>query len=294
MKVKFTKLAALLLAGVALFATGCTDYEVDIQRNADAIANANSQIAALQATIATLETAANHQADVDKLNKAITDLESSLKSLIDAKADKTALNAAIDRIKAIEDAKFQKQIDDLAAEVAKMATKEELEQAKTQLTTLINSEIARLEGRIADIEAAVAKINSETIPGINTQIEALKKKNGEQDETIRLLKEAVDGLAAIYATKEELQTEVNKILALLEKDYVTKTALEEALKNAMDAIDDVKGAIRSLVFAPEVYVDGVEAILVSTFKYNPLRSRMRTRFPKMLWLIRLPSMSPLS
>ena len=270
MKVKFTKLAALLLAGVALFATGCTDYEVDIQRNADAIANANSQIAALQATIATLETAANHKADVDKLNKAITDLESSLKSLIDAKADKTALNAAIDRIKAIEDAKFQKQIDDLAAEVAKMATKEELEQAKTQLTTLINSEIARLEGRIADVEAAVAKINTETIPGINTQIEALQKKNGEQDETIRLLKEAVDGLAAIYATKEELQTEVNKILALLEKDYVTKTALEEALKNAMDAIDDVKGAIRSLVFAPEVYVDGVEAILVSTFKYNPL------------------------
>ena len=71
MKVKFTKLAALLLAGVALFATGCTDYEVDIQRNADAIANANSQIAALQATIATLETAANHQADVDKLNKVL-------------------------------------------------------------------------------------------------------------------------------------------------------------------------------------------------------------------------------
>ena len=32
MKVKFTKLAALLLAGVALFATGCTDYEVDIQK----------------------------------------------------------------------------------------------------------------------------------------------------------------------------------------------------------------------------------------------------------------------
>ena len=32
MKVKFTKLAALLLAGVALLAAGCTDYEVDIQK----------------------------------------------------------------------------------------------------------------------------------------------------------------------------------------------------------------------------------------------------------------------
>ena len=269
MKVKFTKLAALLLAGVALFATGCTDYEVDIQKNAAAIADANAQIAALQATIATLETAANHQADVDKLNKAITDLESSLKSLIDKKADKAALDAAIERIKAIEDAKFQEQIDALKADIAKMATKAELEKAVADLTTLINAEISKLEARVAATEAAIKKINEETIPGINTQIEALKTKNGEQDETIRLLKEAVDGLAAIYATKAEVKAEVDKIMKALE-GYATKAELEKAINDALDAISDVKGAIRSLVFVPEVYVDGVEAILVSTLNYNPL------------------------
>ena len=32
MKVKFTKLAALLLAGVSLLVAGCTDDEVDIQK----------------------------------------------------------------------------------------------------------------------------------------------------------------------------------------------------------------------------------------------------------------------
>ena len=269
MKVKFTKLAALLLAGVALFATGCNDYEVDIQKNAAAIADANAQIAALQATIATLETAANHQADVDKLNKAITDLESSLKSLIDKKADKAALDAAIERIKAIEDAKFQEQIDALKADVAKMATKAELEKAVADLTTLINGEIAKLEARVAATEAAIKKINEETIPGINTQIEALKTKNGEQDETIRLLKEAVDGLGAIYATKAEVKAEVDKIMKALE-GYATKAELEKAINDALDAISDVKGAIRSLVFVPEVYVDGVEAILVSTLNYTPL------------------------
>ena len=269
MKVKFTKLAALLLAGVALFATGCTDYEVDIQRNADAIADAKAQIAALQATIATLETAANHQADVDKLNKAITDLESSLKSLIDKKADKAALDAAIERIKAIEDAKFQEQIDALKADIAKMATKAELEKAVADLTTLINAEISKLEDRVAATEAAIKKINEETIPGINQQIEALKTKNGEQDETIRLLKEAVDGLGKIYATKAEVQAEVDKIMKALE-GYATTEALENAINEALAAISDVKGAIRSLVFVPEVYVDGVEAILVSTFNYTPL------------------------
>ena len=65
MKVKFTKLAALLLAGAALFATGCTDYEVDIQNvdkkvdnlTADVngkIASLEQQIAGINATIATL------------------------------------------------------------------------------------------------------------------------------------------------------------------------------------------------------------------------------------------------
>ena len=89
MKVKFTKLAALLLAGAALFATGCTDYEVDIQKvdkkvddlTSGKVATLESQVAALQATVATLETAADHKADIDKLNKAITDLETALKKL---------------------------------------------------------------------------------------------------------------------------------------------------------------------------------------------------------------------
>ncbi|MBR4524673.1 MAG: hypothetical protein IKP15_03890, partial [Bacteroidales bacterium] len=64
MKVKFTKLAALLLAGVALLAAGCTDYEVDIQKvdkKVDELAvktaaDLNAQVDALKAMINTLET----------------------------------------------------------------------------------------------------------------------------------------------------------------------------------------------------------------------------------------------
>ena len=252
MKVKFTKLAALLLAGVALFATGCNDYEVDIQKNAAAIADANAQIAALQATIATLETAANHQADIDKLNQTISGLKSALEG------DIKKANEEIQKLKDADEG-FKTQIADL---VKNKADKAEVEK-------LIKDEIARLEGRIKTIEDAVKKINEETIPGINTQIEALKTKNGEQDETIRLLKEAVDGLGAIYATKAEVKAEVDKIMKALE-GYATKEALENAINEALAAISDVKGAIRSLVFVPEVYVDGVEAILVSTLNYTPL------------------------
>ena len=252
MKVKFTKLAALLLAGVALFATGCTDYEVDIQKNAAAIADANAQIAALQATIATLETAANHQADIDKLNQTISGLKSALEGDI---------KKANDEIQKLKDADegFKTQIADL---VKNKADKAEVEK-------LIKDEIARLEGRIKIIEDAIKTINEETIPGINKQIEALKDKDASQDETIELLKKAVDNLSKVYATKDELKAEVDKIMKALE-GYATKAELEKAINDALDAISDVKGAIRSLVFVPEVYVDGVEAILVSTLNYTPL------------------------
>ena len=295
MKVKFTKLEALLLAGVALFATGCTDYEVDIQRNADAIASVKDQIAALQATIATLETAADHKADVDKLNKAITDLQTALNGKIaelttevGKKLDKSEFDAvkqqiqkAIDDIAAdvkdLKDAKFQEQIDALKADVATKATKAELEKAVEDLTKLINGEIAKLDTRITNLETAVKKINEETIPAINTQISNLQTLKLDKSDfeayktatatTLKLMQDAIDELGKTCATKEELKAEVDKILALLESDYATKKALEEALAKAMAAIDDVKGAIRSIVFVPENYVDGVEAIVINTLKY---------------------------
>ena len=156
MKVKFTKLAALLLAGVALFATGCTDYEVDIQKvdkKVDnlttevngKIASLEQQIAGINATIATLETAADHAKDIKtlrdemaamktalendfngKLNQAVADLNAA----IDKKLDKTvfeaakkeiedALKSANDKIQALElqDQAFKDQIADLTTEV---------------------------------------------------------------------------------------------------------------------------------------------------------------------------------
>ncbi len=157
MKIRFFRFAAALFAGAALLATGCTDYDVDIQKvdqKVDAlatetngkIASLEQQIAGINTTIATLETAANHKADIDKLNTAISNLEAALKEdyqkrIQDAVADLTteigkkvdqtaydldkgrieqairdvndALDAAKLRIKALEDADFQKQINDL-------------------------------------------------------------------------------------------------------------------------------------------------------------------------------------
>ena len=367
MKVKLNKLAALLLGGVALLAAGCTDYEVDIQKNADAIASANDQIKALQTALDQLKS--DHAADIATLNTTIDGLKSDLNkavadlnAAIDKKLDKTTFEAAkkqiedaitslTARVKAIEDADFQKQIDALNTKVQKLdaekASKEELQKAVTDLTALINGEVAKLDTRLKAAEAAIKTINEETIPAINQQIKDLQAKDDDHDKTLaehantlKLLSDYVKNLQDLtagfpegttikeyiddmetslkayvqkelekYVTKtefNELKSEVNGRLDALEgmlkgfeneegsvKKYIDAEVaklqeVDKKLDEAIKAVDSdlqaakkelealkarvraVAEAIRSLVFVPEAYVDGVEAMVISTFSYNPL------------------------
>ena len=367
MKVKFTKLAALLLAGVALFATGCTDYEVDIQKNADAITSLQDQIKTLQSTIATLETAADHKADVDKLNKAISDLETALNGKIadlttevGKKLDKTEFEAAkknledaiahvAGRVKALEDADFQGQLDALAEKVQKLddekASKVDLQKAVADLTTYINGEIGKLDERLQNVEKAVDDIVTKTIPAIQQQIVDLQSGKvdkadfeayqEETAETLRLISNSIDALTKLTAgfpedktikeyvdglnaeLKDYVNNELKKYVTLTKFNEVTGQldgrlkglesvlksfegedavkkyidneiakvnnaidelaaahdadveTLEAAIKKVEDEVLAVKASIRSLVFVPEVYVDGVEAILIQTLTYYP-------------------------
>ena len=155
MKVKFTKLAALLLAGAALFATGCTDYEVDIQKvdkkvddlTTGKVATLENQVQQLQATVATLETKADHDADIQALRTTISELETALKE---------DLAAAKQRIAALEaaDEAFKTQIAGI----------ENTLQGQAQAIELINGEIAQLKGRLDAAEAAITNINEVLSP----------------------------------------------------------------------------------------------------------------------------------
>ena len=96
MKVKFTKLAALLLAGVALLAAGCTDYEVDIQKvdkKVDELAqktaaDLDAQVNALKAMISALE---QNYKDADAALKK--QLEDQIADLNNLKLDKSTFDA---------------------------------------------------------------------------------------------------------------------------------------------------------------------------------------------------------
>ena len=333
MKVKFTKLAALLLAGVALFATGCTDYEVDIQKVDKKVDNLTSdvngkissleqQIAGINATIATLETQAKHDEDIQKLNQTISALETALKAdyeqkinaavaalngslaelttqmntELDKKLDKTtfdaakqqlleALAAANEKIQALEtaDENFKTQIANLTTQFTtalngldakitaldeKKADKTALAEAKTELENAISNLKTDLEGKIALLEstingelvtlkermdaaeAAIKKINEETIPALQAQVDKIEKvtipamqqdikdlQDGKLDKatfeeyktataaTIQLMQEAINNLIDTKVDKTVFEEKVAEIMAKFD-DYVLKSYFE--------------------------------------------------------------------
>ncbi len=218
MKVKFTKLAALLLAGVALLAAGCTDYEVDIQKvdkKVDELAqktaaDLNAQVDALKAMIATLETnykaadealKAQIQQQIDKINGQISDLQSTKldKTTFDAYKAETAetlrlLNEAVDMIKENYATKEElntavagiyEKLDDYVLKttfeefVKIAATKAELEAAKKDLQDELAKAKSELEQAIKDGDEALEKKMDEKIGKIN---EAIEKLEGDLEE----------------------------------------------------------------------------------------------------------------
>ena len=289
MKVKFTKLAALLLAGVALFATGCTDYEVDIQKvdkKVDnlttevngKIASLEQQIAGINATIATLEKAADHKADIDKLNKTISDLETALRAALDTKVDKSEFTAKMTEISGkiadleAADEGFKKQIADLTTELAKKVDQTEFDKAVVDITTAINGEISRAKAAEEALQSAIDEIKNTTIPALEKRVEALEaaKKTMEADiealKTGKLDKVVFDKYVEETAlTLSAMQTAIGNLQALtagFPNDTTIKEYIDKADKALQDEISTKYLALVAKIFGTEAQMNAMKGTLL--------------------------------
>ena len=224
------------------------------------------------------------------INQAITDVNDALNAAKDRiKALEDAdyqgqIDAAKDRIQALEDAHFQDQIDAakdrittlenlLAGDWKGKTVKQTIDalqeaiddvaQSVTDLETTVNGKINALDERLTKAEAAIKKINEETIPALQgqikkineetipalkTDIEALKSGKLDKSEfeayktataaTIALMQQAIQNLAdtkldkAVFNEKMELlDKQIADILAKFD-DYVLKTTFEDFVKIA--------------------------------------------------------------
>ena len=318
MKVKFTKLAALLLAGVALFATGCTDYEVDIQKVDKKVDNLTTevngkissleqQIAGINATIATLETVANHDKDIQALRGEMQTLKSDLQTEFNGKIENavatltTEINKKVNQADYdVDKAKIEKAINDIngAIDALKKLTADFPE--NTTIKKYIDDADAALDGRLDKLEAlldgewdgktvketidAVAKSVSDLESAMNGKIGALDERLTNAEEAIdNLMKEdgIIDQLKKRISDLEAAKTKMEGDIELLQSGKLDKATFEQYVEETALTVSAMKSAIEDLqkltAGFPEdktikEYIDGQYQEIIAKFDDYVLKS----------------------
>lgn len=275
MKVKFTKLAALLLAGVALLAAGCTDYEVDIQKvdkKVDELAqktaaDLDAQVNALKAMISAVE---QNYKDADAALKK--QLEDQIADLNNLKLDKSTFDA----YKA-ETAQTLKLMNEALKEIQdNYATKKELEDAMAEISAKFDDYVLKstfeefvktaatkkdLEDLKDKLEKELADAKEEMVQKINDAIAEVEGKIEALDERVTILENAVADIIDELAFAEgDLQGYIDDADAATLEAAMDYT--DEYIEALVDYIDelmmDVWGAVtilqqrmQSIVFVPD-------------------------------------------
>ncbi len=266
MKKRFFKLALLSLLTVALPTTftGCKDYDDDIdnlenktddlQKQIDTLSGAlkGYQTEATTAAQAAKDAAAKAQATADKAEKdaqeAIALAKAAQSAAAQAKADAVAeiikvlegyatttdLNAVADRITAVEGTLKTltggSDVTNLAQTVATLETQVKALEKYTKLLEELNG----LGNAAEQIKQATAAITT-----INGEIETIKKNNSD-------LSKAVSGL-------DDQLSDLSDLVASVHTNLVVIMGTQ----------------LRSLVFIPELYADGIESVEYEYNAYKP-------------------------
>ena len=258
------------------------------------ISNLKSELQAKDAELATLiqqakdaansaaaDAASNATAISQEIARALA-AEAALEARIDA-AEKTLgeLNTAISDLKSgkLDKSAFDAELVNIYAAV---------ESVRTDLGKDIQKAYGELKGDITDLETALKKgLDDERIAR-----EAVAKDLEEQVEALKKLDARVKAIEGDYlkaADKEALETKIKDAQKLLQ-DQIDKlqtavgtntsdiNTLKDSVKDIYDKITEINGEIavlnvfvsgqlRSLVFKPQVYYWGVEAMKAANLKY---------------------------
>ena len=311
MKKKFLSaflLGAMTLAATSTF-TSCKDYDDDITSLKEQIASLedlvnakeqtiNSSIASLQSAITQ---ANNDHATKAALEAAKNELQAAInKNYNDLVAKDAELSAAIAKAQAAADAAaaaakenktaIEKVAADLATANEKLGTLSKgLEEASKKIGELeaaLAAQKTALETAIAEGDAATLQSAKDAVATLKTQLEAADKaleakiaaEAAAVAKEIEGVKASIDELQVahnnlaqdVVSIKAQLVTLENNLYAAIEKvdkkyDYVTKMLAK---------------ALRSLVFQPSLYVDGIEAIeypYIDDISINELTPATMTR-----------------
>ena len=262
------------------------------------VATAETAITSLESAQRTLEgkVDANATAATNAINAAKTELQSAIDAVKGTAANNAAELAKVDGkiSNAIEQAKADIQVAlNLKADLADLQTAQrELTNVSRDLNTLsekytqfigeYTSLKAALDAQKAVLESAIASGDAETLNKAKAEVAALETKlNGAMNTLKTNLETEINGVAGKvttlettvgelkaahdgFATKDQYTTLNNQLTTILNEKIPaveqSVTALEKKVGKNINVISAALAkALRSLVFQPDLYVDGIEA-----------------------------------
>lgn len=250
--------SALLLMTLAVPLTGalvsCSDYDDDISSLRDDVTSLKSQ---LETTKTDLEA---------QLESIKGDYAAKIQAALDGKADQSVVDQLKKDLMA-EDSRLSTQIDAINKAIAGLGDGD-VEQGLATLAA-ITGDLEKLDGKINDAVAAHTNLQQ--------QLDALKKfKQALEDAGYG----ASDLITAIDDAKRKIENIQNDLNGT-EDEKGLKQRMEEAesaltnlgtYKDKIDALTVLLDKmLSSLVFAPDFYYGGIEAMEATTIKYTPIR-----------------------
>lgn len=275
MKKKFVKVSLFcaLVATASVGFVACADYDDDI-KNLQTQVDANKTLAeTLDAQIQDLKTALETaNADI----QAAKDAAAAAQEAAD-KANELAKQAAAEaKAEAIEEA--TKLVEALKADIEakNYATTEELNAAITEVNSTIasiesglnakidgiNSTIDGLDGRVSSNAQLISElqIQMDAVEAYKTLIDANALDIENLDAKVDSLKTVLEGAIADAQTNANTYTD--------EQIKAVKAELEKQIQAVNGNLITLLGErLRSLVFVPNLYVDGIEAVEYGYMRY---------------------------
>jgi FtsZ-binding cell division protein ZapB/ABC-type phosphate transport system auxiliary subunit len=247
MKINFSKIAALLFAGVICLAPGCTDYQSDINdiyakidklADKESVSTLQQQVNGLEATLNTLVETSKTHATKAELQAAVSTLENADKAIGQRIDDlNTALSNRISELNST----LSNRIDGVAGDLSTL---------RGEFNTLAN-EFAGFKGTVTQTlknlgDADVAL--GQRIDGLDEKLETKAKALGERidgvvadlrteasnrDAADKILGEKID--EAVSKAEKDLAAAKEELYAKLGTEAKTRKTADSLLQVAVDA-----------------------------------------------------------
>ncbi len=277
MKKTFIKvtLFSLLAFGATSSLVSCKDYDDDITKIGQVNDDQAKQLAALETALKAAQAAADAaaqkaEAAQQAAQQALTKGDQALAAAETAKADaakaiQAAESAKADAIKAAMDA--------VEAALKNVPSQEELNRLSSKISS-IDKGLNLLNGQVDEAQKAIDLME--------IQLAALVKYQAEIEKLPKALQDIIDvqtkvgdietTIDKIKKAQIQLQTLVGQHTDKIDKIEETVNGLSTDVDKIQTNLNILGKELRSLVFIPELYADGIEATEYPYMPYKPMKT----------------------